>query len=415
MSVIDSIELFFVEIPLPAPFSAAWLPGITRTTSSYLVIRLGTDDGVFGYSTFPSAARERAGMGDALVQLFMGKDATDIDRVQEMLRIPAYGGIRNFWVEPAFWDIKGKLANKPVYELLGGAPSHLKLYASAGELMEPAQRIEEAHARLEEGFTAMKLRVHSFDEAIDIRDVQQPARALEGKMNFSVDCNQAFRIFSSAVGPRWDLPRAKRFCDACHEAGLLWVEEPLFMEMYDELAELTSYARIPVSGGELQTSGLPELSVMIEKRCYDVFQPDAIWTGGIAQTLAAARLARAAGLQFTSHTWSNGIGFAVNLQVMLASGFADEMLFEYPIVEPSFMPTTRDILLTEPWTHERGVLPPPTLPGLGFEIDTEALARFGRCFFRANRRAVYWMPEVLRSYAPALSPGPAPACDGNPS
>ena len=406
MSVVDSIELYFVQVPLAAPFSAAWIPGSSRRSMNYYLIRIRTDDGVEGFSSFPGSARERIGMGDALAALLLGKDATDIDHILEMLRISTYGGIQNYWVECAFWDIKGKLAGKPVYELLGGKPTAVKLYVSAGEIKEPKARIDEALARFEEGFEVMKLRVHDFDEAVDIRQVQEPAAALQGKMKFAVDCNQAFRIFSIAQGPKWDLPRAKRFVDACYDAGLLWVEEPLLMEWYDQLAELTAYSRIDVSGGEIHTAGLPELTYMVEKRCYDVFQPDAIWTGGISQTLEAARRVRKAGLKFTPHSWSNGIGLAVNLQVLLASGFAEEMDFEYPFDPPGWTIEARDILLTRHLTHERGRLPAPTAPGLGFEIDEKVLARLGRCFFKATRKTVSWMPEVLQDIpsAPPIQP-----------
>lgn len=167
------------------------------------------------------------------------------------------------------------------------------------------------------------------------------------------------------------------------------------MEWYDQLAELTAYSKVPVSGGELHTSGLPELAHMIDKRCYHIFQPDAMWTGGISQTLEVAKLARKAGLKFTGHTWSNGIGFAVNMQVFLASGFAGEMDFEYPYSPPGWTIEARDAILVQPWQHTRGKLEAPTAHGLGFEIDERALAHYGRCFFKANRKTVSWMPEVL--------------------
>ncbi len=400
MSVVDSIELYFVNVPTPAPFSPAWVIKGTRSAFAHYLIRIRTDDGVEGFSAFSAAGRERAGIGDALAHMFLGKDATDIDQVLELLHVPAYGGIRNFWVEPAFWDIKGKLAGKPVCELLGGKPCKLNLYVSAGEVKEPAARIDEALAHYEAGFRVMKLRVHDFDEAVDIRQVQEPARALEGKMKFGVDCNQAFWLIANGPGPKWDLARAKRFADACYEAGLLWVEEPLFMEWYDDMAALAAYSRIPISGGELHTQGLPELTQMIDKRCYHIFQPDAMWTGGIKQTLEVARRVRKAGLKFTPHSWSNGIGFAVNMQVMAASGFQDEMDFEYPYNPPGWTLDVRDAMLKEPWQHDRGTLQVPNKPGLGFEIDEKALAQYGKCFFRANRKTVSWMPEVLHDMTP---------------
>lgn len=396
MSVIDSIELYFVNVPLPAPFSPAWVPNGTRSATASYVIRLRTDDGVEGFSSFTAVGRERAGIGDTLAQLFLGRDPNDIEYVQERLRIPAYGGIRNYWVEPAFWDIKGKLAGKPVCELLGGKPVRLKLYASSGEVKDPKARIDEAEARLAEGFTAMKMRVHDFDEAVDIRQVQQPARALAGRMKFSVDCNQAARFFANGTGPIWDLARAKRFVDACHDVGIAWVEEPLMMEWYAQLAELAAYSRVPVAGGEIHTSGLPELSEMIDKRCYHIFQPDAVWTGGIAQTFEIARRARKAGLGFTAHSWTNGIGFAINMQLMAASGFAGELPFEFPVCPPGWPHGAGDRLLTEPWRHERGTLQVPSKPGLGFDIDEDALSYYGRCFFRAQGKTVVWIPEALR-------------------
>ena len=105
MSRIESIELYLVQTPLPAPFSPAWVVGGTRTSSAYYLIRLRTEDGVEGFSAFTAMGRERAGIGDFLAHAFLGKDPTDIDHVLEMLRVPGYGGLRNFWIEPAFWDI----------------------------------------------------------------------------------------------------------------------------------------------------------------------------------------------------------------------------------------------------------------------------------------------------------------------
>lgn len=401
MSLVDSIELYFVNIPMPAPFSPAWFTNGKRTSTAFYLVRIRTDDGIEGFSAFSAAGRERAGSGDALAYLLLGKDATDIGHVLEMLHIPGYGGIRNFWVEPAFWDIKGKLAGKPVCELLGGKPCKLNLYVSAGEVKEPAERIEEALRNHEAGFRVMKMRVHDMDEAVDIRQVQEPARALEGMLKFAVDCNQAFWLTGNGPGPKWDLARAKRFTDACHEAGLLWVEEPLFMERYADMTALAAYSRIPISGGELHTQGLPELAHMIDKRCYHIFQPDAMWTGGIQQTMEIARLAHKAGLKFTPHTWSNGIGFAVNMQIMAASGFQHEMDFEYPYNPPGWTLEVRDAVLQQPWRHDRGTLQVPDKPGLGFDIDEKALAHYGKCFFRANRKTSSWMPEALRDLTPA--------------
>lgn len=72
--------------------------------------------------------------------------------------------------------------------------------------------------------------------------------------------------------------------------------------------------------------GYHELGRMIKMRCYNIYQPDAMWTGGVRQSLDIARLCRTEGAQFSSHTWTNGFGFIVNAHVFAASGVADEMV-----------------------------------------------------------------------------------------
>jgi L-alanine-DL-glutamate epimerase-like enolase superfamily enzyme len=403
MSKVARVELWHVEVPLPATFHPSWIPGFPQNENRFTLVRVTTDDGVEGFSAGPAMGRERAGLGDLVGPYLVGADATDIELVQQRLREMGYLGWRNWWIEPAFWDLKGKLANKPVYELLGGHARPVKLYASTGEVRSPEARVAEAEARYAEGFRAIKLRVHDFDARADERQVVETARAMGGRMKLGVDANQAWRVAAVGPAPRWDLARAKRFSDVCADAGYGWLEEPLAMDAYDELSELTRYARLPISGGEIHTGGLPELRMMIERRCYSIFQPDAVFTGGIAQTLEVARLCRAHGLLYTPHTWTNGIGFAVNLQLFLGSGFAGDKELEYPIDPPGWVPSARDGILEHPFVHERGVLAPPTLPGLGFRIDEKALRRFGTRFFVMDRKRLAWFSLRTRGLRASLA------------
>jgi D-galactarolactone cycloisomerase len=94
--ILDKIELYSVSVPLPAPFSPAWVPGNTRTQYAFNLLRLITADGIEGWSAFPTAGRERAGIGDALADMFLGKDPADIDLVHERIKIIAIGGNRNW-------------------------------------------------------------------------------------------------------------------------------------------------------------------------------------------------------------------------------------------------------------------------------------------------------------------------------
>ncbi len=390
VSRVARVELYHVAVPLPATFRPAWIPGMPSNENRFTLVRIVTDDGVEGWSAGPAIGRERAGLGDLLGPYLLGEDASDIGLVQQRLREISYLGWRNWWVEPAFWDIKGKLEGLAACQLLGGEPCTVRLYASTGEVKDPEARIEEVLARHEEGFATVKLRVHDDNETADIRHVTEVAAAAGDRVALAVDANQGWRVTIVADAPRWDLERAKRFADGCAEAGVAWIEEPLAMDGYDDLAALTEYSRVPIAGGELHSSGLPELEMMIDRRCYDIFQPDAIFTGGIAQTIEVARRCRERGLAYSPHTWTNGIGFAVNLQLFAASGFAAERELEYPLAPPGWTVAARDGILEQPFEHDRGTLETPTAPGLGFTIDRRALARYGRRFFVMDRKRLVW-------------------------
>lgn len=400
MSVIDQIELYLVTAPLPAPFAPSWVPGGARTKTSFYLIHLVTDDGVEGWSAFSASGREKAGIGDTIAGLFLGRDPTDIDMVHERIKIMGVSGNFNWWIEPAFWDIKAKLAGQPLYKLLGGTDDRFRLYASSGELRDPGARREEAEARLSEGFETFKIRVHDWEESVDILHIQDVAKHMQGRQKIAVDCNQAFRLTQNADAALWSLERAKRFADAAADVDLAWVEEPLFMEYYDQMAELAAYSRVPISGAELHVAGYPELRHMIDRRCYNIFQPDAMWAGGVRQCMKVAELCKERGLLFTPHSWSNGIGFIVNAHIMAACGFAKDLPYEYPYSPPGWTVEARDSVLAEPWRHDHGWFNMPQKHGLGFDIDREALSRLGVCFFRANRQTSHWMPEVLASASP---------------
>ena len=178
---------------------------------------MSIEDGVEGCSAGPSVGRERAGSGDLVGPYLIGEDATDIAAIQQRLRELSYIGRRNWWIEPAFWDIRGELAGEPVWRPLGGeGVGSVRVHASTGQVRAPADRIREAEERHEEGFRSIKLRVHE-DEASDVRQVREVARALEGRTTIGVDANQGWRVAAVADAPLWDARRALRFARACAE------------------------------------------------------------------------------------------------------------------------------------------------------------------------------------------------------
>jgi L-alanine-DL-glutamate epimerase-like enolase superfamily enzyme len=382
---ISRIDLWHVRAPLPAPFFPAWIPGHRQTENRFDLIRLTTRSGIEGWSAAPAMGRERRGLGALLGPYFLGERADDIANVRQRIREMGYLGHRVGWIEPACWDIVGKARGKPVYELLGGEGGSVGLYASSGELKSGEQRVEEIQQRLDEGFSTVKLRVHDDTLERDLEHIRDAREGVGDAVRLGVDANQAWRVAVIDECAKWDYARALAFCKAAEDLGFLWVEEPLPMDDYKALAQLTAATKIDIAGGELNDQGLPEFKGMLERGCYDWYQPDAIFTGGISGTWAIIQHVQSRGATYTPHTWTNGIGFAVNLQLFAASASRRQgQLLEYPLSPPGWLEAPRDALLTEPWRHEKGRLALPAKPGLGFEIDRSALRRYGSRFFTAT-------------------------------
>ncbi len=385
---IARIDLWHVSVPLPTTFHPAWIPGFPQTANRFTLVRLRTASGVEGWSAGAALARERAGLGSLLGPYLLGERADDIPSIRQRIREMGYLGLRAGWLEPACWDIVGKARGKPVYELLGGRPGTVRLYASTGEVKSGAARGREVDARLAEGFGAVKLRVHARTLEEDLAQIRETRRAVGDRPVLAVDANQGWRVAVVADAPHWDRGRAFAFCREAEALGYAWVEEPLAMDDYAGLAALRAEVGIDLAGGELNGLGLPEFGVMLEKGCYDVYQPDATFAGGIAETWQIVKRVAAAGARYTPHTWTNGIGFAVNLQLHAASPFREETSLEYPYDPPAWVPEARDGILEAPWRHAGGALALPSAPGLGFTVSHRALRRFGRHFFRATSARV---------------------------
>ena len=392
MMKIDRIELFHVSIPLEKPFHPAWIPGYPQTANRFTLARLTTDDGAQGLAAGVAFEREREGLGSLLGPYLIGLDPTDIATGRQRIREAGYLGWHNFWLEAAFWDILGKVKEKPVWKLLGGeSPGHaqnsrIPVYASTGEVHPPAQRANEVLRLREQGFKTVKLRVHSFDPAEDIAQIETVRKAVGDSMEIGVDANQGWRVALIDDAPLWDLQRATEFAAACADNDIAWLEEPLDMYGWDDLAELRRRSDVPIAGGELN-GGWHEFAVMLEKGCFDIYQPDATFGGGISDAKRVMDACIDKGLRFAPHTWTNGLGLLVNLQ-LYAAGARDHPL-EFPLEPPGWTAESRDSLLAEPVLADAdGTIALPDKPGMGIELDEEKLARYGEKFFDITKRGI---------------------------
>ncbi len=399
---IDRLELFHVAIPLSKPFYPSWIPGYPQTVNRFTLMRVTTDDGVQGLAAGVAFEREREGLGGLLGPYLIGLDPTDITTGRQRIREASFLGWRNYWLEAAFWDILGKVEGKPVWALLGGEQAgHVSVYASTGEVHPPEQRAEEVLKLCEMGYKTVKLRVHSFDPAEDIAQVKAVREAVGDSMEIGVDANQGWRVALIDDAPLWTLDRAIDFAKACADYDVTWLEEPLDMYAYDELAELRRQSTVPIAGGEMN-GGWHEFKVMLEKGSFDIYQPDATMGGGISECKQVMDACTEQGLSFAPHTWTNGLGFLINLHVY-AAGSRHHPL-EYPFEPPSWVPEARDGILKEPiLVDENGTVAVPEKPGLGIEIDEDKLAQHGEKFFEITSRGIAVKTIREKGFFTALS------------
>jgi len=333
---VTRIELYYVKIPLsrgkePGFFSRRpsfhpnWIPGFRQTDLRFYLLRLRTDSGHEGHAAMPAMGREREGLGALLGPYLLGINPLDIRMVNQRIEELAYLGMRNGWMDAAFWDLAGKIRGEPLWKLLGGSGGHVTPYASLGSTHghDPRAVAALVRERCTAGFRGVKIRVKSDDleRMVEVvaaaRDAAGPARAL------MVDANLGWPVELLEPSPRWTEDFAARFAQAIEPYDVAWLEEPLHRLDFDGLARLRKRTRTPIAGGEVNASWRDYLS-MLDRGSLDVYQPDAVMCGGtvaggisvvswLLREIAGRNERRAEGerpVRYTPHTWTNGLGFA---------------------------------------------------------------------------------------------------------
>ncbi len=376
---IDKVKIYLVSIPLPKPFYPVWIPGYPQMHNNFYLIEITTDTGIAGYSTTFRFANEGRGIFELLPIFLKGRNPLDINGILRIFNSASYIGFRLHWIEPALWDIKGKSEGISLYKMFGGKEDRVLAYASTGELHTPEKRVEEVLQLKEMGFKCVKLRTHSEDINDDIKTVKAVREAIGESMNIMVDANQAWRIEIFKKIKQWSLEDAIYFAEAMSDLQVVWIEEPLDMHDYEGLAKLREKSKVPIAGGEMNF-GLHEFKEFIFHRSLDILQPDATLSGGISLSRNVVLLAEKYGLQFTPHTWTNGIGLLINLAIL--GNYSGDKILEYPIEPPGWIPEVRDGILQNPVTIDKeGYIGVPAEAGIGISIDEEKLKRYGQVIF----------------------------------
>lgn len=259
-------------------------------------------------------------------------------------------------IDQALWDIKGKALGVPVYELLGGPTrQRVRVYAHAGT----PQSIKAAQER---GFTAFKTGVSG----------PRPARIIETK-GFVDGVAERFAKLRQSAGREADIAvdfhgavspqTAKLLIKALEPYQPFFIEEPVQCQNVDVMADIARSTHLPIATGEriFTKWGFREI---LEKRAASILQPDLCHAGGITEVRLIAGMAEAWYASIAPHNPLGPISLAAGLH--LAASIPNFLCQEQVSLGDGY--------LKRPFIVENGHIAIPTGPGLGIELDEEAIA-----------------------------------------
>jgi L-alanine-DL-glutamate epimerase-like enolase superfamily enzyme len=371
--------------------------GATSSNQDTIVVEVETDEGLVGVGEtdlnawVARACIEAPGthtMDRGLGSMVVGMDPTDPERCWDELYLgTAMTGRRGALVhalgaiDMALWDIAGQAAGKPTWQLLGEARPEGALVPYASLLPSGVGGWEgfaetlanQAIVAAQNGFRAAKLELltrgpyrHSGLSIPDERLVEVIAavrRATGPSFSIMVD-----------VGYGWnDWAEALAVIETWAEHDVFFVETPLWADDIDGYAELVRHSPVPVAAGEWLATH-HEFAAYTARDALNVLQPDVGRVGGLTEARRVTRLAEEHGLRVVPHGWKTGITVAATAH--LAAVTPHLPFFEF--VPPSMAESRlrRELVRDELTLRDDGTLALPSRPGLGIDLDRDALAAF---------------------------------------
>ena len=377
MSVIEKITCHVVSAPIQRPFTSSrgWL----YKTRGSCIVEIETRDGVVGWGEcYGPAHVAKAFIETQFAAHVIGRDPFDVEVIWEGLynRIKDYGSTGMAisaisGIDIALWDIIGKICGQPVHKLMGGAHrKSVQAYATGLYFIDMdrvvEEAVEEARGYVEDGFTAIKMKIGLGSARRDIERVAAVREAIGPDVALMVDANHCMTV-----------PAAIQLGRELERLDVAWFEEPISPEDLDGYVAVTNALDMAVAGGENSFTrwGFRDI---VNRKAMDIVQPDVCAAGGLSECRKIAALAIANGVECVPHAWGSVIGVAATLHFL--ASLPDQppsfrpmpLLFEFEQCENPF----RDDLATTPIVQTHGVVPVPQGAGLGIEIDRSVLDRY---------------------------------------
>ena len=351
----------------------------------FLFIELLTDEGITGigeriagsaFSGRLEDLKSQVNLVKELVgQIVLGEDPLNTELIWDKmygtwhdLRHPSlYATPAISAIDMALWDIKGKVANLPIYQLLGGQyHKKLRAYAYMPDIdfdKHPEKAGEVALQLLEEGNTACKL--DPFMPLHPIRDIPlwkiEHAAKIFQSIRDAVGNRLEVAIGTHGQMPTYSAIRVAHYLEPYHP---FWFEEPIMPENISEMARIAAHTNIPIATGERLVTKY-EFSEVLEKQAAQILQLDVGQCGGITEAKKIAGMAEAHYAMIAPHMYCGPVVFAAAIQLDVSSP-------NFLIQEANMGPLHKKIF-EEPLVFENGYITPPSGPGLGVEFDQEVL------------------------------------------
>lgn len=356
---ITAVDTEVVRLPLEVPFRD---PRGELTFVDNILVRARTDEGPVGIGwAFSLNGRNTTSLKGAIDELkvgLVGRNPLRLGEVQDALRHIAFnvgpGGLITMAtaaLDVAVWDLRGKLLNLPIADLLGRRRDRVATYASQGLWRNygPAELAAQAAEYVALGFRAVKLRVGG--EADPEKEVER-VRVIREAVGWGVD-------IMADVNQGWTPWRAIALGRRFQEYGLYWLEDPVPMLDLTGSAEVARALDLPVCAGEYHydVAGLKRL---LDERAVDILMIDLLRVGGITEWLKAAALAEAYQVPVVSH-------LVPEVHVHIFAAIPNGLTVEY-------MPWSFGLFKNPPRLVD-GELEVPSGPGLGLELDEDRIAR----------------------------------------
>lgn len=336
-----------------------------------LIIRLTTKAGVVGLGeswAYPHAAAEL--IKSNLSRHVLGQDISNPRKIHNAMLSAAVPDRRGqvhmalSAIDMAVWDAFSRSNDMSIAAMLGGTlRERVMTYASGPLLRSGPDRYDGFAPAIEqyvsEGFRAIKIRV-GIGHDQDIRAIEQTRAVLGPDAPLMIDLNEGSTIADTL-----------KLAEASSSFELAWIEEPLPHDNFPGYQKLSDKLSVPLAGGE-SFCGVQSFRETMTDGSLAVIQPDLAICGGFTEAMKIVGLADAFEVAVAPHVWGSAINFLASLQftgLLTGRGKQPQLpIFEY---DKSFNPLRS--MIYEPAPQQDGFIDVPDGPGLGIEVNLEAL------------------------------------------